>query len=92
MKYDLQGTTMQILNIELNESETVTSESGRLIFMSDNIKMETKAKGGLWAGIKRKFAGESFFLVEFTCAGGRGLVPCHNNRAWKGLGAEHACK
>ncbi len=74
MKYDLQGTTMQLLNIELNEGENVTSESGRFVFMSDNIKMETKAKGGFWKGVKRKFAGESFFLVDFSCAGGKGIV------------------
>ena len=74
MKYDLQGTTMQLLNIELNENESVIAESGRLVFMSDNIKMETKAKGGLWASIKRAFAGESFFLVDFTCLGEKGIV------------------
>jgi uncharacterized protein (TIGR00266 family) len=74
MKYDLQGTMMQLLNMELSKGETVTAESGRLVFMTENIRMETKAKGGLWAGLKRKFAGESFFLVEFACAGGRGLV------------------
>lgn len=74
MKYDLQGTTMQFLNIELNERERIVSESGRLIFMSDNVKMETKARGGLWTAIKRKFAGESFFLVDFICEGGKGIV------------------
>lgn len=74
MKYDLQGTTMQMLNMELGNNETIISESGRLVFMSDNIKMETKAKGGLWASVKRKFAGESFFLVNFTCQGSKGLI------------------
>jgi uncharacterized protein (TIGR00266 family) len=74
MKWDLQGTVMQILNTELEENETAYSESGRLIFMSDNVKMDTHAKGGLWAGIKRKFAGESFFLVDFTPQGGKGIV------------------
>ncbi|UCD02811.1 MAG: TIGR00266 family protein [Candidatus Aenigmatarchaeota archaeon] len=74
MKYDLQGTTMQLLNMQLAQGETVYSESGRLVYMSDNVKMETQAKGGLWAGIKRKFAGESFFLVNFTPASGVGIV------------------
>ena len=74
MRYDLQGTTMQMLNMELKEGETVVSESGRMVFMSDNVRMGTEAKGGLWASIKRKFAGESFFLVNFTSAAGGGLV------------------
>jgi uncharacterized protein (TIGR00266 family) len=74
MRYDLQGTTMQILNIELDQNETVVSESGRLIFMSDNVKMDTRMKGGLWSAIKRKFAGESFFLVNFSSLKGNGIV------------------
>jgi len=74
MKFDLHGTTMQLLNIELNEGESIVSESGRLVYMSDNINMRTEAKGGLWNAIKRKFAGESFFLVNFTCESGKGIV------------------
>ena len=74
MKYDLIGSTMQMLNMELGSNETIISESGRLVFMSDNIQMETKAKGGLWASVKRKFAGESFFLVNFTCKGSKGII------------------
>ena len=65
---------MQLLNIELSQGETIVSESGRLVFMSDNIKMNTEASGGLFAAIKRKFVGESFFLVDFICEGGSGVV------------------
>lgn len=74
MKYDLQGTTMPILNVEIEEGETIVSESGRLIFMSDNVKMDTKMEGGFWSSIKRSFAGESFFLVNFIGQKGKGLV------------------
>jgi uncharacterized protein (TIGR00266 family) len=74
MKYDLQGTTMPILNIEINEAETIVSESGRLIYMTDNVKMDTKMEGGFWSAIKRKFAGESFFLVNFIGQKGKGIV------------------
>ncbi len=74
MKYDLQGTTMPILNIELGNGESVVSESGRLIYMSDNVRMETKMEGGFWKSVKRKFAGESFFLVDFTSQKGNGIV------------------
>jgi uncharacterized protein (TIGR00266 family) len=74
MKFDLQGSTMQLLNLELDENETIISESGRMVYMTDNVKMETKAKGGMWASVKRAFAGESFFLVNFTPASGKGIV------------------
>jgi uncharacterized protein (TIGR00266 family) len=74
MKYSLQGTTMQLLNIELDQNEIVYSDSGRLIFMSENVSMETTTKGGIWKAIKRKFAGESFFLVNFKSAAGKAFV------------------
>lgn len=74
MKYDLQGTTMQLLTLELDDGETVVSESGRLVYMSSNVDMRTEVKGGVWAGIKRAFAGESFFLTHFTGRGGKGLA------------------
>ena len=74
MKFDLQGTTMQLLNIELAQNETLISESGRMVYMSDNIRMETRAKGGFWKSVKRKFAGESFFLINFTSASGKGII------------------
>jgi uncharacterized protein (TIGR00266 family) len=74
MKYDLQGTTMQLLNVQLAQGENIYSESGRLVYMSDNVQMQTEAKGGLWAGLKRKFAGESFFLVTFTSKSGTGVI------------------
>ena len=74
MKYELHGTTMQMLNMELAKGEEVTAESGRLVYMTENISMKTEATGGLWASIKRKFAGESFFLVSFGCEGQKGVV------------------
>lgn len=74
MKWELQGTVMQILNIELDPGEVITSESGKMMYITDNIRMETKPIGGIWASIKRVAARESFFLVEFTPEGGKGVV------------------
>lgn len=74
MKYKIVGTTMQHVVLELEPNEVVSAESGRMLFMSDNVKMETKAKGGFFGGIKRKFAGESFFLVDFSPVKSPGIV------------------
>ncbi len=65
---------MQLLTIELGPEEVMTSESGKMVYMSENMDMDTKAKGGFLSSVKRKFAGESFFLVEFTPKGGDGIV------------------
>lgn len=74
MKWDLKGTVMQILNIELEPGEVITSESGSMLYMSDNVKMETKAKGGLISSLKRTLSGESFFLVDYSANKGKGVV------------------
>jgi len=65
---------MQHLILELEANEVVSAESGRLLFMSDNVKMETKAKGGFFGGIKRMVAGESFFMVDFSPVKSPGIV------------------
>jgi uncharacterized protein (TIGR00266 family) len=74
MRYDLQGTTLQTLNVQLAPNETIYAESGRLLYMSDNVSMQTELRGGLLRAIKRKFAGESFFMVNFTAQGGQGVI------------------
>jgi len=69
---------MQALNIELSKGESIYSESGGMSWMSDNIKMDTDAKGGIMQGIKRKFSGETFFLNTFTCQEGTGIITFTN--------------
>jgi len=74
MKHKVIGSVMQHLVLELEPNEIINAESGRMLFMSDNVKMETKAKGGFMGGLKRKVAGESFFLVEFSPVKSPGIV------------------
>jgi len=58
----------------LNAGDRVYCEAGALAWMSDNIKMETKAKGGIMKSIGRVFSGESFFLVDYFVEEGEGLI------------------
>ncbi|NIM46632.1 MAG: TIGR00266 family protein [Candidatus Aenigmarchaeota archaeon] len=74
MKYKVIGDNLQIINIELKRGEAVYSEAGRLVFKSENVKMEAKVKGGFGAAIRRVMAKESFFVATFTCREGTGLV------------------
>ena len=78
MDYRIVGDNLQIVVIELESGEKVFAEAGALNHMSENIKMETKMRGGLLKGIKRKFTGESLFLTEFT-AYGKGFVAFNGN-------------
>ena len=74
MKHSITGDNLQLLNIELMPNEKVYSEAGSMVFMSGNVVMEARAKGGLMAGLKRKMTGESFFVTEFYTSGGQGLI------------------
>lgn len=74
MEYQIRGTTMQTVDIQLQPGETMYTESGGMAWMSDNINMGTGMKGGLMKALGRSLAGESMFLVDYTCESGQGLV------------------
>ncbi len=75
MEYQIIGTTLQAVIMELDPGETVYSESGGMAWMSANINMQTSGRGGGLGGMfKRAISGESLFLVEYTSQGGKGIV------------------
>ena len=74
MQYQMRGTVMQTVDITLEAGETMYTESGGMAWMSGNIQMESGMKGGLMGGLKRSLAGESMFLVDYTCQSGQGLI------------------
>ena len=75
MEYQIIGTTLQAVILELDPGETVYSESGGMAWMSGNINMQTSGRGGGLGGMfKRAVSGESLFLVEYTSQGGKGIV------------------
>jgi uncharacterized protein (TIGR00266 family) len=79
MEYKITGDNLQLVTLELKAGEKVYGEAGTMVYMSSNITMESKMKGGLMKAIGRKFAGETMFLTEFTPAGGEGLVAFGGN-------------
>ncbi len=65
--------------VEIEPGESFMSEAGAMFRASDNVDIEvtvrTKSSGGLFSGIRRMFAGESFFLSKYcTTDGQRGEV------------------
>lgn len=73
MKHTIRGTTLQIVDIELSEGESVFTEAGGMSWMSPNIKMQANMKG-LGKAIGRMFSGESMFLTTYTCETGTGII------------------
>jgi uncharacterized protein (TIGR00266 family) len=74
LKYQLIGTTLPAVTVELEPGQEVYSESGGMAWMSANVKMDTKAAGGLGKMIGRMFTGESLFLVDYSVSSGKGVV------------------
>ncbi len=74
MRYEIKGTTLQTLDIILNQSESVFTESGGMAWMMGDIEMTTNTRGGLMRGLARSLAGESLFLTNYACRKGEGLV------------------
>ncbi|MCL4867431.1 MAG: TIGR00266 family protein [Anaerolineae bacterium] len=74
MRYEIKGTTLQTLDIYLDQGEKVYTESGGMAWMIGNIKMETNTRGGLLKGLARSLSGESLFLTNYTCEGNQGMI------------------
>lgn len=74
VEYQIIGTTLQAVVIQLAEGQQVFSERGGMSWMSANIDMQTNMEGGLGGAFKRMFSGESIFMVTFSSRGGTGLI------------------
>jgi uncharacterized protein (TIGR00266 family) len=75
MDYQIVGTTLQAVVIQLEPGQTIYSESGGMSWMSGNISYNaTTGGGGLGGMFKRAISGDSLFIVVYTCSSGRGLV------------------
>lgn len=74
MRYEISGTTMQTVGVDLSRGETVYSQTATMAWMTDGVRMHTNTGGGLFAGIRRSLTGGSFFVTDFTAEGRTGHV------------------
>ncbi len=69
MQTRILGTTMPVLEVQLDPNESVFSESGELSWMSATIQMTTHTQmgggGGIFGVLKRAVAGASIFMTEY---------------------------
>ena len=72
MKYEISGSVMQTVEIDLAPGDTMYSQTAAMCWMSDGVVMATNTGGGFFAGLKRSLTGGSFFITDFTAQqGGR---------------------
>ncbi|MBL7854387.1 MAG: TIGR00266 family protein [Cyclobacteriaceae bacterium] len=79
--YQIQGESIQIVEVELDPMETVIAEAGAMLFMEEGIQFETKMGDGsnpnqslfdkLLSAGSRVLTGESLFMTHFTNRGNR---------------------
>lgn len=79
--YQIKGESIQIVEVELDPSETVIAEAGAMLFMEEGIQFETKMGDGsnpnqglfdkLLSAGSRMLTGESLFMTHFTNRGNK---------------------
>jgi uncharacterized protein (TIGR00266 family) len=69
MRYEISGTVMQTLAVDLEPGEIVYSQTNCMCWMNDAIEMNTNTGGGMFAGISRMFSGGTLFITDFTARG-----------------------
>lgn len=76
MKIDIQyRPAYSLALVDLAPGESVQAESGAMVSMTGNVRIETAMKGGLLGAVKRKLlGGESLFTNTFTAEGAPGQI------------------
>ncbi|WP_445778824.1 AIM24 family protein, partial [Shewanella sp.] len=77
--YEIIGTSMQLVEIELDPNEAVVAEAGAMTYLEEDISFEAKMGDGsepesgffgkLWGAGKRAISGEGIFMTHFTNEG-----------------------
>jgi len=74
MKFNIQHTVMQSLEIILEPGESVHTQAGGMAWMSDSIEMTTSAKGGLGGMLGRVLSGSGLMLTTYKSNVPGGMV------------------
>jgi uncharacterized protein (TIGR00266 family) len=68
----VEGNESQIVTVKLEPNQILRAESGALMYMTENINMNTTTGGGLSSGFKRMLTGQNFFISDYTYDGEAG--------------------
>ena len=65
----VEGNESQIVTVKLEPNQILRAESGALMYMTENVHMNTTSGGGLSSGFKRMLTGQNFFISDYTYDG-----------------------
>jgi uncharacterized protein (TIGR00266 family) len=78
VQHRIIGTTMPVLEVQLQSGQSVISQGGELSWMSPTIQMTTQTSGAGGSGVlgvlKRAVAGGTIFMSQYTGGGEAGTV------------------
>jgi uncharacterized protein (TIGR00266 family) len=78
MQAEVKGTTMPLLEMLLEQGESIISSHGELSWMSPNMQLNqttsTGGQKGIMSGLKRAIGGGGLFLTKYEAQGGQGMV------------------
>jgi len=78
MKHTITGTTMPVLQMQLEPGEKLIAEPGEFSWMTENIQLHTTTQTagaqGLFSVLGRALSGGGLFMTEYTAAGSPGMV------------------
>lgn len=75
MQYEIKGTPLPVLIMNLTAGEQIKTEQGAMSWMSPNMEMSTNAGGGIGKAFGRMFSGESMFQNVIPVGAGTGFSP-----------------
>ncbi len=89
----LYRPSYSLAEVHLKPEQSITVEGGAMVYMSTNLELVTKAKGGIIGSLKRSMlGGESFFMNTYTSQGGPGTIglapPLSGDVIYRELNAE----
>ncbi len=73
MEYRIEGGSLPVVLCQLQAGESVINESGSMVWMTSNMKMETIG-GGASKMLGRLLSGDTMFQNAFTAEGGPGEI------------------
>lgn len=72
MRYEIKGGSFPVVTCHLSSGESMITERGSMVWMTNNMQMDTKG-GGLGKMFAKAFSGESMFQNIYT-ANGDGMI------------------
>lgn len=73
MDYSITGAPFPVVSCTLSAGESVNCQKGAMVWMTENMQMETTT-GGLGKMVAKKISGESMFTNTYTAQGQPGMI------------------